>query len=206
MDADRNRRWLVLVGDSIVKTLAPDDPMVGAVPGDVFGADTIGHLLSVRAVRAEHVSADVSRLRNVAILASRRGNRPDSVVGLRGFDQHVRWNTARTFSIHTMLVGSAEEQVQLFADGWISIVRVDPYRVEWRRPDGSMVRGPELPWDSPRSSAAERRAYAERHRKPLAPTRRSVPSRGRIDWHPFAAAVAPRLRGTSSSRVRSGPA
>jgi len=165
MDADRNRRWLVLVRDSIVRTLPPDDPAVGAVPGDVFGVDTAGHLLSIRGSGADHRSGAISRLRSVAILASRRGAKPDTILQLRGYDQHVRFNAARSFSIHTMLMGSAEEHVQLFPDGWISIVRVEPYRVEWRKPDGSMIRGPDLPWEGPRSDATEKRAYAERHRK-----------------------------------------
>lgn len=173
MDADRNRRWLMLVRDSIVRTLRPDDPDVGAVPGDVFGVDTAGHLLSIRGAGADHLSRDVSRLRNVAILSSRRGAKPDTILQLRGYDQHVRFNAARSFSIHTMLVGSAEEQVQLFLDGWISIVRVEPYRVEWRKPDGTIIRGPDLPWEAPRSNATEKRAdpdapWADR----LAPIRR----------------------------------
>ena len=173
MDGDRSRRWLVLVRDSIVKTLAPDDPAVGAVPGDVFGVDSSGHVLSIRGSGADQLSREVSRLRNVAILSSRRGAKPDTILELRGYDQHVRFNAARSFSIHTMLMGSAEEQVQLFEDGWIGIVRVEPYHVEWRRPDGRIIRGPDLPWEAPRSNATEKRAdpdapWADR----LAPIRR----------------------------------
>ena len=164
IDAARGRRWLVLAGDSIVRTLPPDDPAV-ANAGDVFGTDTAGHVLGLRLGGADRLSGDFSRLHHLAVLASRRGAKPDTLLRLRGYDQRTRTNRQRTFAVMTMLNGSAEEQVQLFPDGWISFVRVQPYRVEWRSPDGNVTRGPDLPWEAPRSNAVERRAYAERHRK-----------------------------------------
>jgi hypothetical protein len=165
MDGDRSRRWLVLVRDSIVRTLAPDDPTVGAVPGDVFGADSAGHLLGLRGGGATPLSGDISRLSNIAILASRRGGKPDTILKVRGYDQRVRFNPQRTFSVHSMLNGSAEEQVWLFQDGWIAIVHVEPYRVDWRAPNGTIRRGPDLLWEAPRSDATEKRAYDERQRR-----------------------------------------
>lgn len=44
---------------------------------------------------------------------------------------------------------AAGEQAAAFCDGWVAIVRVDPYRVEWRSPDGDVQRGP-LVSQSPR--------------------------------------------------------
>lgn len=172
VDAAQGRRLLLLAGDSIVRTLPPDDPAVAA--GDVFGADTAGHVLGLHLAGSDRLSGDFSRIRNVAVLASRRGVRPDTIMRLRSYDQHVSYNRTRTFSRHRMLNGSAEEQVQLFPDGWISIVRVEPYRVEWREPGGTIRRGPDLPWEAPRSDAPERRAFDERYRRRY-PERSSAP-------------------------------
>jgi hypothetical protein len=190
MDGDRSRRWLVLVRDSIVKTLAPDDPAVGAVPGDVFGVDSSGHVLSIRGSGADQLSREVSRLRNVAILSSRRGAKPDTILELRGYDQHVRFNAARSFSIHTMLMGSAEEQVQLFEDGWIT---------------SSVLSRTTSNGESPMAtSSADQTFPGKRH----APMRlRSVPiptRRGQIDWRQSGEAVAAHLRETFSLRDRGG--
>jgi hypothetical protein len=35
----------------------------------------------------------------------------------------------------------AEEQAILFPDGWIAVALHDPYRVDWRSPDGAWIRG-----------------------------------------------------------------
>ena len=59
----------------------------------------------------------------------------------------------------------AGEQGILFADGWIAIARLDPYRVEWRTPDGRMVRGPQLTADLPRMDDREKQAFVEREAK-----------------------------------------
>jgi hypothetical protein len=34
----------------------------------------------------------------------------------------------------------------LFLDGWLAVARVDPYRVDWRRPDGEWITGEPLPF------------------------------------------------------------
>jgi hypothetical protein len=33
------------------------------------------------------------------------------------------------------------EQAALSLDGWIAVARLNPYRIDWRRPDGQWVRG-----------------------------------------------------------------
>jgi hypothetical protein len=40
---------------------------------------------------------------------------------------------------------SVGEQALLFPDGWVAIVRLEPYRVDWLTPEGRSVRGPQLP-------------------------------------------------------------
>ena len=42
---------------------------------------------------------------------------------------------------------STEAQAWLFWDGWIALAHPEPYRVDWRRPDGEWVRGEALPFE-----------------------------------------------------------
>jgi hypothetical protein len=187
------RRWLLLYRDSIVHTFPPDHPAIGIVPGELFGADTLGNVLGLRIVGADRLEGDISRTRNDAILASRRLARADTFARLRGYDQRVRFNRERTFSAHTVLNGSTEEQVQLFPDGWIAIVHVEPYRVDWRLPNGATRRGPDLPWEAPRSDATERRAHEQRERRRLGERYRPL-----TDF-PWAERLAPIRRGTRAT-------
>lgn len=39
-----------------------------------------------------------------------------------------------------------EDEARLFPDGWIAVAWNDPYRVDWRRPDGEWHRGAPLPF------------------------------------------------------------
>ena len=41
---------------------------------------------------------------------------------------------------------ASEDQALLFLDGWIALAMSDPYRVDWRLPDGSWRRGRALPF------------------------------------------------------------
>ncbi len=42
---------------------------------------------------------------------------------------------------------AAEAQAWLFWDGWIALAHPEPYRVDWRKPDGEWVRGEPLPFE-----------------------------------------------------------
>ena len=46
--------------------------------------------------------------------------------------------------------------------GWVAVARLDPYRVDWRAPDGRWQRGTPLPFTSPVVDRRERRAYLDR--------------------------------------------
>jgi hypothetical protein len=186
VEGQQGRRWLLLAGDSIVRTIPPDHPALRAVPGELFGADSSGNVLGLRTTAVEQLEGDISRLREGAILVSRRTARADTFAHLRGYYQQVRFNRERTFSVHSVLHGSGEEQVQLFPDGWIAMVHVEPYHVVWRSPSGEMRRGPNLPWEAPRSDAGEKRAFEDRQRKRMGDRYRP----GRADY-PWAARLAP---------------
>src|SRR5688572_10194552 len=72
LDATRARRWLILVGDSIVATLPPDWPPMLGTRGDIHGSDLSGRMLSIRNVGSQKLAHDVNRGRLAAVLVTRR--------------------------------------------------------------------------------------------------------------------------------------
>ena len=168
---ERGRRWLLLRGDSIVKTLPPDLPEWQTVGADIRGADARGLLLGIRGAGADQLSGELSRERDVAILGQRGSTRKDTIAHLRGIERRVTQagTKDRPMWIVHGLMGSGTDQVLLYPDGWIAIARQEPYRIEWRRPDGFNVRGPDITWEAPRSTDREKQAALERLRKRYGP-------------------------------------
>jgi hypothetical protein len=54
------------------------------------------------------------------------------------------------------------EEAMLFPDGWLAVARLEPYRVDWRAPNGRWVRGSALPFTVVALNAREKEAYADR--------------------------------------------
>lgn len=167
VDAARGRRLLLLHRDNIVTTLPPDAAVIKAVGGEFRGADTLGRVLGVRQMGADQLAPGMIRERLAAIVAQRSGARADTILSLRGTEQRItRTGTReRPFWLFDVLIGSVEDQATLFPDGWISVVRADPYRVEWRSPDGRVTQGPVVEWERPRGDEREKAAYLERSRR-----------------------------------------
>ena len=137
-------RWLLLVGARIVRTETDARSVYRAV-GVLEGVDTIGHVLGVQPRFSRHRTA-VDSL--ALILGDRNSSRADTVsrlkgAGRNGYVELIRPGRHRTVFFMNPL--ATEEQAVVFADGWIGVARVDPYRVDWRAPTGSWHRGPPLP-------------------------------------------------------------
>jgi len=56
------------------------------------------------------------------------------------------------------------EEGLLFRDGWMGVARIQPYRVDWRTPEGEWIRGRPLPFHAIPFTERERRAYARGRR------------------------------------------
>ena len=164
---DRGRWWLLLHGDSIVRNLPPDYPALRAVGGNPSGSDSTGRVLGVRQAGADKLSNTMIRERLVAVLGERNSSRADTIVALRGSEYTISQvgTRERPFWVQRQLSGSASEQAMMFPDGWIATVRLEPYRIEWLPPRGALVRGPDVPWESPRADAREKAAALERHKR-----------------------------------------
>ena len=154
-------RWLMLNGATMVSTIAAQTPAVAATRGvvrgvnamDVFTASALGvggtYGDSTPLVRINRASGKVDTVTKLKGVAVRRVSEPGSAEGPGYFQT----------SVPTLQV---TEQVIPFADGWIAIIRLDPYRVDWRSPAGAWTRGAPLPFARNAMSDAEKQAYMER--------------------------------------------
>lgn len=68
-----------------------------------------------------------------------------------------------SFSMSSAAVLASEERAVLFADGALGVARLEPFRVDWRSPDGTWTRGAPLDVPRIRVDDRERRAYYERN-------------------------------------------
>ena len=155
------RRWLLVVGDRIVATLGARQPLPMRFGSSLWGVDRAGRVLAfegfgsvlretrpatVRYPDADSVQilltqpgvigAEISRLDTIAKLGGqgRLGAKPTT----------IRSAGAAYFAIVTSPLASGG-QAWLFHDGWIAVAHPDPYKVDWRTPDGQWIRGAPLP-------------------------------------------------------------
>jgi hypothetical protein len=158
------QRWLLFSGASIVATLPPDAPGVSSIRGIARGADERGNVYSAEFVR----SGDRPIGDSTALLRIARGTgKVDTLARLKALvprrTSAADKNGYFSFSLPTL---EAADEAVPFADGWVAIVRTDPYRVQWRSPDGKWVNGAQLPFSAIRIDDREKRAHMARLASP----------------------------------------
>lgn len=175
-----SRRWLLFSGSAIVATLPPDTPIIRAVKTFVRGADGLGHVwISVSprefvqetakagsinfgpadsdfVVRGNRASARLDTVTKVRVAVSRR----TVTANAEGKFQGVSFARAPL---------AAAEEAALFADGWLAVARLDPYRVDWISPAGRVSRGRPIPVTPIKVTGAEKEAYFARQAAARAP-------------------------------------
>jgi hypothetical protein len=128
--------------------------------GVIRGADESGRMLFVKGFRFRSRDGRVSSTgglyaaESILVLALRSDGRTvDTIARIRG-----PYRKARDFrmfplgrergsipaSLGNPAVGG--DEVTMFPDGWIAIAYRNPYRVDWIRPDRSVIRGSPLPY------------------------------------------------------------
>lgn len=157
--ADLNR-WLIIVGDSVAMTIPSDNAAIRAVSLWPLGADRNGHVLARRSAAAQE-SAYVA-------LVERGSGSSDTIARLR---TGVRRAPVRAVTLPDGTTGTRISRIPLnvfespllFSDGWLAIARLDPYRTDWRAPDGQWTRGLPLPFRNIPMSERERLAFVQRN-------------------------------------------
>lgn len=166
-----NGRWHLLVGERIVATWSAEHPWVARVRGGLTGADDRGHLYLRRRLSAATTIGPFRADSLALVRFSTETSREDTIVRLRSrpssgaSSRAAQANplAAQAFGI-PMLVG---EQALAYPDGWVATVRLNPYRVEWLSPSGTVVRGPSIPVQTIKVTEEEKAAFQEREQRDL---------------------------------------
>lgn len=161
-----NLRWLILAKDSIVATLPPNTPAILAVQFWVpYGADQRGHVLST----VLRHGAPSSRTDSADLVLIERSTGRSQLIGAVRYGLPTQGSAAvsglpggRGVSVSRPPFNIREEQPLLFPDGWIAVARYEPYRVDWRSPNGEWRLGRPLPVRVVPLTAREKEAYIRR--------------------------------------------
>lgn len=150
------RSWNVVIGDSIIPV---NRPGVGSVSVSALrGLSRVGGVLTNRSGFGESARS--------LVLHRLEGGRPTVVTKLlsreSGMRARVRLPSGAMGLIGGNPLDSFEDGV-LFPDGSIAVVRLDPYRVDWRSPGGEWTEGRPLPFEPVRVDRGIRCFAIERY-------------------------------------------
>lgn len=161
------RRILLLDGDKVVATIPADHPIIRATQGFVRYADRFGHVLSLKSSEAPTgESVTGARDSSTVLRFHRTTGKVDTITKIldRPMERTVVRNakgeiSSSSFRSLRLRVG---EQFIMHPDGWIALVRINPFRVDWRSPDGRWTLGAPLPVPVIRMTEKEKAASRAR--------------------------------------------
>ncbi|MEP6835864.1 MAG: hypothetical protein ABJB74_20920, partial [Gemmatimonas sp.] len=138
--------WTFFTGTKTVGALPPEVSMklVNRQTDVPYGANASGSLLIVT-----HSSDDTYS----AVLVNRTTAAREILTTL-AFDEIKRGGGSRP-------VCKLAETVVLAPDGWIGVLRKDPYRVDWRTATGEWVHGAPIPYPQLPMNDQEKKVYLE---------------------------------------------
>jgi hypothetical protein len=175
------RHWYLLDGTRIVRRITGTDPALRFFDPIILGADASGHVLGAKGYKWTLPGGILSiQADSLVLLLGRLGSADvDTIAILKGqAKQNVVQRTGTSTRPANLSPFTTEDVAQLFGDGWIAVARVEPYRIEWRRPDGEWIHGPPLPFSARRIGEREKcavmQAYTTRDR-PCDPDRIDAP-------------------------------
>jgi hypothetical protein len=165
----QNQRWLLFASDRPVATVSPTDAAVKAAPfGVIHGADARGRGMARAQAERRVGTVETGREDSTAVLfIDRATGRVDTVARPLNLPRTLMQQrkaagvVTRSSTMPRILLGS-EETAILLTDGTLVVTRVDPFRVDWRSPDGTWTRGQPLAVPRIRIDARERAAYVAR--------------------------------------------
>ena len=188
----RTGRWLLLAGERFVATARI--PIAGGGVPVLAGADARGRVLRLGDVsfgRMPGMSRPLAMVESAdtvaVVLARRDAASGDTIARIRGrfgAMRSVRKPVTPGGAPIPWFVGNplaTSDHAWLFADGWTAVAFADPYRVEWRSPDGRRAGGRALPFVRVPVDARQKRAALAREYAPsVGMTEADVPP-----WPPF---------------------
>jgi len=163
-------RWTLIDSRDSLSTLPSSLPVVTFLKQrTVNGTDVTGHLLTtVLPPRQAGQLRDTSFL----LMVSRATMRIDTVTRVDVGKTPVLISMAETMARGEELPAyPMADRYTLASDGWVVVVRSNPYHVEWRAPDGRWVKGAAIADPVVRVDAREKAAFLAQR----APRRSSAP-------------------------------
>lgn len=168
-----NSRWNFMEGPTIVDTRGQNRPLNRLLGPGISGGDRYGNLLAVRGHDIDRPNAHSIAMADtlLVIIANMFSERVDTIrrfkgVGDEGFTRFSRGGMTHIVSSNPL---ASMGQALLFPDGWIAFARLDPYRVEWRRPEGDWIEGEPIPYEVRRADDREKCAAMEAWGGPFSP-------------------------------------
>lgn len=142
------RHWYVLDGPRIVERIVGGARLGSLLNPLLSGADASDHVLGVM---ASMQSFGLPGYREASdslylVLGTIGSERLDTLTRLKGQAAQAlprRFPSAGPAMAFPFLT---EDLGLLCHDGWVAVARLDPYRVDWRKPDGEWIRGEPLPF------------------------------------------------------------
>lgn len=141
---DPSRRWILFRDTVVLYTFTRSSPLNRRFRGRLEGVTTDGSVLgSVSAEDPGIADANERVLELAASLGPHRGlPRLDTLRRVKGAGRdQLACVLASTRGAPRCRFLEAEEQAILFPDGWTAVALQDPYRIDWRSPDGAWIRG-----------------------------------------------------------------
>lgn len=153
------RHWYVMDGPRIVDRIIGGGKLGYMLDPWLFGADGSGNILgTMRPMGGQGLFPPREAADSLYLVLARIGSeRLDTVATVKG--QASQATVAPRYAPGGSILSfpfRTEELGLLFGDGWIAVARLDPYRVDWRKPNGEWVRGPPLPFTPQRIDNREK--------------------------------------------------
>ena len=153
-DQSTHRAFLV-VGDGHPETLDATTSLIARLSTEPpWGADRFGRVLGVEGFGysgdwlPSRVEADSLRiLLTTGNVIDWEPGKHEPIAEFGGQGRFGGWRQVQFGRVYYTSPLATEGQAWLFWDGWVAVAHPDPYRVDWRRPDGEWVRGAALPFD-----------------------------------------------------------
>lgn len=199
------RRVLLLDQDKIVATVAADNAVIRATQGFIRFADRLGNVVSQKSPDPPEGQSTTSTKDSTAVIRVARGtgrvdtlamvlDRPTVRTITRDAKGDVTASSARPLRLR---VG---EQFMLHPDGWLAVVRIKPFRVDWRSPNGRWTLGAPLPVPVIRMSDREKQASLARTARSMAanPSSTPLPPELRTPVDDWPEVMPPYLQGEAS--------
>jgi len=204
-------RWLLVVGERIVAAFTGSEQLVGRLNPDLAGVDRFGRALGLEGfayapdiILQSRIYADSVRALLTTGSVFEGTSTVDTVAefggaGRLGVKEQLGPGPSYSLVISPL---ASEGYAWLFPDGWIAIAHPDPYRVDWRLPDGNWIRGTPLPFVQLPVDRKEKCFALSRHDRSSGPCQPSA-SPG---WPKFVPPFVLNMNRTTPSGTPLGPA